>query len=114
MDELTKTALQQEAEAHVFSLYRHRLSENERIHVIRAFEAGYALKPTASDEVAALKQRLYLALNALGMMYQQYSPGQFGHDYMSAGETAQDLLDYESLLDTDDNYTGLPLPENFK
>lgn len=47
-------------------------------------------------------------------MYMQYTPGEFGHDFMSAGETAQDLLGKEGLLDGAANYTGLPLPENFK
>ena len=50
MEQLTKEELQQEAEAHVFSLYRDRLGENERTHVIRAFEAGYALKRTVSED----------------------------------------------------------------
>jgi len=61
-----------------------------------------------------LKKRLYRALDALGGMYMQYTPGEFGHDFMSAGETAQDLLGKEGLLDGAANYTGLPLPENFK
>ena len=114
MEQLTKEELQQEAEAHVFSLYRDRLGENERIHVIKAFEAGYALKLPASDELTELKRRLYLALDALGGMYCQYTPGTFGHDFMSAGEDAQDVLLFEKLLDNDYNFIGLPSPESFK
>jgi len=114
MEQLTKKELQQEAEAHVFSLYRDRLGENERIHVVRAFEAGYALKLPASDELTELKQRLHRALDALGGMYMQYTSGMFGHDFMSAGEEAQDVLMEENLLDNDYNFTGLPSSENFK
>lgn len=57
---------------------------------------------------AEVKQRLYRALNALGMMYQQYTPGAFGHDFMSAGEDAQDVLLFEKLLDNDYNFIGMP------
>lgn len=61
-----------------------------------------------------LKQRLYRALDALGGMYMQYTPGNYGHDFMSAGEEAQDVLLFEKLLDNDYNFTSLPSPENFK
>ena len=44
----------------------------------------------------------------------QYSPGIFGHEFMSAGEEAQDLLVEENLLDNDYNFIGLPSPESFK
>ena len=65
------------------------------------------------EELAELKQRLHRALDALGGMYTQYTLGEFGHDFMSAGEIAQLVLAAEGLLDDDANYTGLPLPENF-
>lgn len=55
-----------------------------------------------------LKQRLYRALDALGGMYMQYTPGNYGHDFMSAGEEAQDVLGAEKLLDNDNNFIGMP------
>lgn len=60
----------------------------------------------------SLNKRLHEALDALGGMYCQYTPGKFGHDWMSAGEDAQDVLGFEHLLDEEYNFIGIgPAPE---
>ena len=56
----------------------------------------------------SLNQRLTDALDSLGDMYDQYCPGKYGHDFMSAGEGAQDVLGQEGLLDDDFNFSGIP------
>jgi hypothetical protein len=48
-------------------------------------------------------KRLHRALGDLAGMYNQYTPGEFGHDFMSAGEDAQDALEAEGLLDAQAN-----------
>lgn len=53
------------------------------------------LCPDVMDE-----SKLRIALEALGMMYAQYC-GQEGHSFMSAGETASDVLERFGMLSAD-------------
>ncbi len=76
----------------------------------RALSAATEAAATRERAVEQLKsiaadrgKRLYRALSDLAGMYNQYTPGEFGHDFMSAGEDAQDALDSEGLLDAKSN-----------
>lgn len=51
------------------------------------------------DKIADKEKRILLAL---ADMYGQYCSGRFGHDFMSAGENACEILDNYGLMKLDD------------
>lgn len=77
-------------------------------YTLRKQQEAEARAATLEAQVRELQERLHRALDALGGMYCQYTPGTFGHDFMSAGEDAQDVLLFECLLDKEDNFIGMP------
>ena len=52
-----------------------------------------------------MNKELFIALEALCDMWNQYCGGKWGHDFMSAGENCADVLDTYGLL-KNDNGTG--------
>jgi len=53
-----------------------------------------------------LGARLAYALHALALMWNQYCPPPYGHQFMSAGECAADVLENEGLMKGDADTGG--------
>jgi len=53
-----------------------------------------------------MTKELYEALEALCMMWEQYCGGDWGHEFMSAGEHCADVLDKYDLLKNDKGTGG--------
>ena len=53
-----------------------------------------------------MNKELFEALEALCFMWKQYCGGLWGHEFMSAGETAAEVLDKHSLLKNDTGVGG--------
>jgi hypothetical protein len=90
----------------------HISGDKSRSCAITHFESRKSLMELFDAELTKARKREAKLLNALGLMYGQYCSGSMGHDFMSAGEAAIDILeDYgvhnEELEWTDKTYDKL-------
>ena len=65
-----------------------------------ACESFARVAESAREEGREDKQSLIVALHALSLMYNQYC-SEHGHEFMSAGEAASDVLEHHGLLSAD-------------
>lgn len=63
------------------------------------------INPAITKEIKQAKKEQARLLDALGLMYSQYCSDKFGHDFMSAGEAAIDILEDYGIHSEDWEWT---------